>query len=96
MALDSFRITRDAWRALSRSPGLIAAAVVSLGIGIGANLTMFGVLRAIEFPVLSYPEASRLVQIDAYNTASGASGYLISLPDFEDIRRQTDPSPPSR
>lgn len=87
MAPDWLRITGTAWRALSRSPGLIAAAVASLGIGIGANLTMFGVLRAIEFPVVSYPDASRLVQIDASNTARGASGYPISLPDFEDIRR---------
>ena len=87
MAVDSFRNTRDAWRALARSPGLIVAAVVSLGIGIGANLTMFGVLRAIEFPVLPYPDASRLVQIDASNSARGASGYPVSLPDFDDIRR---------
>jgi len=87
MAVDSFRNARDAWRALARSPGLIVAAVVSLGIGIGANLTMFGVLRAIEFPVLPYPDASRLVQIDASNSVRGASGYPVSLPDFDDIRR---------
>ena len=87
MAVDSFRNARDAWRALARSPGLIVAAVASLGIGIGANLTMFGVLRAIEFPVLPYPDASRLVQIDASSTVRGASGYPVSLPDFDDIRR---------
>jgi hypothetical protein len=61
---------------------------VSLGIGIGANLTMFGVLRAIEFPVLPYHDASRLVQLDASNAARGASGYPVSLPDFDDIRRE--------
>jgi hypothetical protein len=88
MALDSLRTARDAWRALARSPGLIVAAVVSLGIGIGANLTMFGVLRAIEFPVLPYPDATRLVQLDASNAARGASGYPVSLPDFDDIRRE--------
>ncbi len=88
MAVESFRNMRDAWRALARSPGVIVAAVLSLGIGIGANLTMFGVLRAIEFPILPYPEASRLVQLDASNAARGAAGYPISLPDFDDIRRE--------
>ena len=78
---------REAWRTLARSPGLILAAVVSLGIGIGANLTVFGVLRAIEFPVLPYPDASQLVQIDASNVVRGATGYPVSLADFDDARR---------
>ena len=89
MAVDSLRNARDAWRSLARSPGLIVAAVTSLGIGIGANLTMFGVLRAIEFSALPYPDASRLVQIDASNVARGASGYPVSLPDFDDVRRRS-------
>src|SRR5688500_9124140 len=87
MALEVSRTGRDAWRTLTRSPGLILAAVISLGVGIGANLTVLGVLRAIEFPILPYPDAARLVQIDAANVVRGATGYPISLPDFEDIRR---------
>ena len=89
MTVDAIRTTREAWRALARSPGLIIAAVVSLGIGIGANVTMFGVLRAIEYPILPYPDASRLVQLDASNVARGAAGYPVSLPDFDDLRRST-------
>jgi len=85
--IDWLRNARDSWRALARSPGLIVAAVVSLSVGIGANLTMFGLLRAIEFPVLPYPDAARLVQIDASNTARNAAGYPISLADFDDIQR---------
>lgn len=87
MALDPVRTTRDAWRALMRSPGLVIAAVASLAIGIGANLTVFGVLRAIEFPMLPYPDGSRLVQLDASNVVRGATGYPVSLPDFADVRR---------
>ena len=79
--------SREAWRTLARSPGLILAAVVSLGIAIGANLTVFGVLRAIEYPVLPYPDASRLVQIDASNVVRGAAGYPVSLADFDDVQR---------
>jgi putative ABC transport system permease protein len=87
MIVDSVRIARDASRALARSPGLVAAAVISLGIGVGANLTMFGLLRAIEFPILPYPDASRLIQLDASNVSRGASGFPLSLPDVDDIRR---------
>jgi len=87
MAVELVRTGREAWRALARSPGLIVAAVVSLGIAIGANLTVLGVLRAIEYPVLPYPDGSRLVQIDASNVVRGASGYPVSLADFDDVRR---------
>jgi predicted permease len=80
-------LIRDAWRSLARSPGLVIAAVASLSIAIGANLTMLGLLRAIEFPILPYPRASRLVQLDASNVARNASGYPVSLPDFDDVRR---------
>jgi len=89
MALESTRGVRAAWRTLARSPGLVVMSVLSLAIGIGANLTVFGVLRAIEFPILPYPDASRLVQIDASNVSRGASGYPMSLPDFDDVRRTT-------
>src|SRR5688500_666046 len=87
MALEMSRTGRDAWRTLRRSPGLILAAVISLGVGIGANLTVLGVLRAIEFPILPYPDAARLVQLDASNVVRGTAGYPISLADFDDIRR---------
>ena len=87
MSADAIRGARAAWRALARSPGVIVMSVVSLAIGVGANLTLFGVLRAIEFPILPYPDASRLVQVDASNAARGASGYPMSLPDFDDVRR---------
>src|SRR5689334_5506129 len=84
---DSFRMSRSAWRALARSPGLALAAILSLGVGVAANLTVFGVLRAIEFPVLPYPNGARLVQIDASNVVRGAAGYPVSLADFDDVRR---------
>jgi hypothetical protein len=77
-------------RCLARAraiPRLIVAAVVSLGIGIGANLTMLGVLRAIEFPC-PHPDAS-LRTIDASNTVRGRR-IPVSLPDFDDIRRRAD------
>jgi putative ABC transport system permease protein len=40
---------RHALRALSRNPGMAAAAVICLALGIGANATMFGVVDALMF-----------------------------------------------
>src|SRR5262245_34984684 len=80
---------RDAWRSLSRAPGLLFPAILSLGIAIGACLTVIAVLRAIEFPKLPYPKPDQLVQIEAANVSRGASGYPMSLPDFLDAQRES-------
>src|SRR2546429_2312521 len=40
---------RYALRTFARSPGLVAAAIVCLALGIGANATIFGVVSALLF-----------------------------------------------
>jgi putative ABC transport system permease protein len=50
-------------RSLRRSPGFLIAAVVSLGLAIGAGVSGFGVLDAIRFRALPFPNADRLVLI---------------------------------
>jgi putative ABC transport system permease protein len=80
---------RIAWRGISRAPGLTVAAVLSLALGIGATLTAFGLLRAIEFPALPYPHARELVQIDAANDARQARGFPLSLSDYDDLARRS-------
>jgi hypothetical protein len=41
--------TRRAARVLSASPGMVLVSVVPLGLGLGANLTLFSFLRAAFF-----------------------------------------------
>lgn len=51
--------TRHALRGLRRAPGFTAAVVVTLGLGIGANATMFAVLDRLmlrPFPYLHEPD----------------------------------------
>ena len=48
-------------RRLRRSPGFTVVAVLSLGFGIGATSTLFGVVDALDFRPLPYPDAERLV-----------------------------------
>jgi putative ABC transport system permease protein len=56
---------RHAMRSLVRNRGFAAVAVVTLGLGIGATTTMFGVVRALLLQRLPYPEADRLVSISS-------------------------------
>ena len=38
-----------AWRVLLRRPGLLAAAVLTLGLGTGANTAIFSVVNGVLF-----------------------------------------------
>ncbi len=48
-------------RGLRRSPAFAFVAVLSLGFGIGATSTLFGVIDALDFRPLPYPRPDRLV-----------------------------------
>ena len=65
----AFQDIRYACRSLLRSPGFTATVIATLTLGIGANLTMFGVMRAVLWRPLPYPEPDRIVtiQVDARN-----------------------------
>src|SRR5215475_11189562 len=54
---------RLAIRTLARTPGLVIAAVVSLGIGIAANTTVFTATNAIALHPVPTPNSERLVML---------------------------------
>ncbi|HEV8410933.1 MAG TPA: ABC transporter permease [Gemmatimonadaceae bacterium] len=59
---------RYAFRGLRRSPGFTIAAVLTLGLGIGANAAMFGVIDRLmvrTLPYLRHPESVRRVYLQS-------------------------------
>ena len=58
-----FQDVRYALRQLRKSPGFTCAAIVILGLGIGATTAIFSALNPILFEPLPYPHASRIMMI---------------------------------
>jgi putative ABC transport system permease protein len=50
-------------RQLRKNPGFLTVVVLSLGLGIGANSTIFSVMNALLYRPLPYPHADRMVAI---------------------------------
>lgn len=57
------------WRSLGRTPVLSAIAILSLGLGIGANTSVYTVARAVLLDPLGVPDADRMFVIGAENNA---------------------------
>ena len=72
-------------RSLLKNPGLTLAAVLSLGLGIGANTTIFTWVQAVLFrpiPMAADPGAIRIAAMENREGASRSWSY----PNFKDFR----------
>src|SRR4029450_7207462 len=75
---------RYATRVLRRQPGFLTAAGLSLGLGIGANTAIFGLIDVVMLRAMPVPKAEQLVEITR-RYAGGQTG-AFSYPLFEYLR----------
>jgi predicted permease len=72
------RDVRYALRTLRRNPGFAAAAILSLGLGIGVNTAVFSVVNTVLLQRLPYPDADRIVAFS--NGVSAGEHFKEDLP----------------
>jgi len=76
---------RFALRLLAKAPGFTAAAILSLALGIGANVTVYTWMRQLVLdPLPGVNRSGELVVMD--NTDASGGGNGVSYPDFLDFR----------
>jgi hypothetical protein len=80
---------RYAWRSLRRSPGFLAAVVLTFALGIGANTAIFSVVHAMLLAPLPYRDASQLVFVWTDMTSSGYPRAPLSPAELTDLRTRT-------
>ena len=85
-----FQDIRTGARLLARSPGFTLIAVLSLGIGIGANTATFSFADGLLLRPLPVPNESEVVSVGSLNVATGGTNALrASYPDYADLRDAT-------
>jgi len=80
--------TRYALRMMRKNSVYTLAAVMILGLGIGANTSIFSVVNAVLLQPLPYPDGGRLVVLHQHAAKLGVNDVKFSVSEIEDYRRQ--------
>ena len=84
---DLWRDVRFAVRALLRTPGFTAIALLTFALGIGANTAIFSIVNAVLLRPLPYPNAQRIVRV--YESLKGdPEPGAVSYPNWRDWQQQ--------
>lgn len=75
-----------ALRGFGRQPAFLLTVLLTLGLGIGGNVAMFGLLESVLLRPLPYASPEQLVL--GRVTRGGEPGNTVSAPDYYDVREQ--------
>jgi predicted permease len=76
-------------RLLKRSPGFALLAVLTIGLGIGANSAIFSVINGVVRKPLGYPQPERLMFITSQFPTLGFDRFWISPPEYFEFKQHT-------
>src|SRR5688500_13870494 len=77
-------------RALLKHPGYALLAVLTLGLGIGANTAIFSVINGVLLKPLPYEHGDRLVVIQQSRPLSGQPQVGVAIAEYFDYRARAD------
>ena len=77
-------------RMLVKSPMLVAIVALTLGLGIGANTAIFGLVDAALLRPLPVRNPEQIMVLAPEQKGMNLQTYFLSYPDFLDYRKQAD------
>ena len=75
-------------RTLGKNPGFALLAVLTLGLGIGANTAIFSVINGVLLKPLPYDNGDRLLLIQQSTTQASQQNFGVSIKELYDYRSQ--------
>ena len=82
------RDLRYAWRTLGRNRGYALVAILTLGLGIGANTAIFAVVNGVLLRPLPYAQAGQIVHLQQKTPRILPDPFGFSVAEVQDYRAQ--------